>query len=282
MADSDRRVESDKKAESDGSGLHFSLSDFLAPTFSMCEHYLWREELGYLLSPFIPYQGSRDAIADVATDSGVWLLDVAKKYPYAQCFGLDISTKLCPPNAWLPANVAFQSWDIHHNPPVFLRVRFDVVHVRSLCGVIRADPDSVVRNMAALLKPHGYLQWEEVETSCAYIETVNATVRAHAVLDMGRLVRASPECVLMPNIPDLLRANGFYNVQWSRVVPPKPLLKYHTDMLVLKWAELVSRLPATDERKEQYSRLMLDVKEETQKGVACVSPKMVFVAQRTW
>lgn len=282
MADSDRKVESDKKAESDGSGLHISLSDFLAPTTSMCEHYLWREELGYLLNPSIPYQGSKDAIADVATDSGVWLLDVANKYPYAQCFGLDVSTKLCPPNAWLPANVTFHSWDIHHNPPVFLRVRFDVVHVRSLCGIIRADPGSVVRNMAALLKPHGYLQWEEVEASCTDIETVNATVKAHAVLGLGKLVKASPECVLMPRVPDLLMANGFYNVRWSRVVPQKPLLKYHTDMLVLKWAELVSRLPATDERKEQYSRLMLDVKEQTQKGVAYVSPKLVFVAQRTW
>ena len=137
----------------------------MASTRLNSQHYIWTQELGFNLHPSIPLpQKQLDArIADVATGTGVWLLEIAREYPKIQCVGLDISLTQCPPEQWLPQNVTLQQWDMFQDPPPHLFGTFDIVHVRLVLLVIDKDPLPTIRNLTKLLKPGGWIQWDEID-----------------------------------------------------------------------------------------------------------------------
>ncbi|KAJ5735702.1 UMTA methyltransferase family protein-like protein [Penicillium malachiteum] len=141
--------------------------DFQASIRLYFQHWMWRRQLGYLLHPKISVQ-ENFRVADLACGTGltlqqrIWLLDLAKEYPGVQCDGYDISTDQYPAAGWLPPNVKLDTLDIHKPIPDALRGQYDIVHVGLLVLVIENDdPTPIVENLMALLKPGGYLQWDE-------------------------------------------------------------------------------------------------------------------------
>ncbi|KAF5979421.1 methyltransferase [Fusarium coicis] len=86
------------------------------------QHLLWRLHTGYTLHPAIP-RSSKMKIAEVGTGTGIWLFDLAQELPDTVCLhGYDISATQFPSKELWPPNVNFVS---------------------------------------KLLKPGGYIQWEE-------------------------------------------------------------------------------------------------------------------------
>lgn len=155
-------------------------------TASIClnsQHYLWQQELGYTIHPSIPISsllGSNARIADIATGTGAWLLDVSRAYPTATCDGFDIDPTQTPPTPWLPQNVSFFQWNMLEPPPAELAHSYDMVHFR-LVKLVLANGNPVVstmRNLAALLKPKGYIQWDEIDLGDSLV--------AHASGDGGK------------------------------------------------------------------------------------------------
>ena len=50
--------------------------------------------------------------------------------------------------------------------PEHLHSRFDIVHIRAFAAVIKAgNPEPLLRNLIQLLKPGGYLQWDEFDSN---------------------------------------------------------------------------------------------------------------------
>ena len=65
------------------------------------------------------------------------------------------------------------SWDVFEDPPARFVGYFDFVHVRLVTVVVKQnDPRPVLANLCKLLKPGGYLQWDEVDTINCAIRTV--------------------------------------------------------------------------------------------------------------
>jgi len=131
------------------------------------QFYLWREALGYNLHPAITIKTEGWKVADVATGTGLWLCDLAKHAPLsAQLDGFDISGDQFPHSSCLPQNVTLRKLDATTSPPDALCGVYDVVHVRLLFGVIKHnDPTAVLKHCIKLLKPDGYLQWDEMDPS---------------------------------------------------------------------------------------------------------------------
>ncbi|KAL8919492.1 MAG: hypothetical protein Q9208_006777 [Pyrenodesmia sp. 3 TL-2023] len=175
--------------------------------------------------------------------------------------------------------MSIQTWKFLEEPPMALQGKFDIVHIRLIGVTIDHDPVPAIRNIALLLKPHGYLQWEEMDLTQTVIATANDTVKADAVTRMDALTKTHGARVWVAEIPQTLGKNGFYNVKRFDVQPDMALLKFSTDMHVLAWAEIAANQPE-GERKEHFTKMIEEVKEETGKGVGHEVAKLVFSARK--
>ena len=276
---------SEPKTSSPGSDNYILNRDFTASVRLNCQHYIWLQELGYNLHPSVPISslGPNPRIADVATGTGAWLLEVARAYPTATCDGFDISLVQAPPAIWLPKNVSFSQWDMLQPPPADRVGTYDIVHIRLVTIVIeKKDPVGAIRNLAALLKPNGYIQWDEIELS--------DTVVAHAAGEMGKVdaVRemdglmkghGSHEWVL--KLPELMNENGFEGAKLWRVKPDMTWVKLYTDCHTLSFAEIASKLPEGSDRRKEFQRMVEEVGEETKQGAVHGVAKVICVGRKS-
>lgn len=267
-------------AELPGAENYLLSRGFTAATRLNCQHYIWKQDLRYNLHPDIPLLQDGARIADVASGTGAWLLEFARDHPNVQCDGFDISLAQCPPKEWLPLNVDFWAWNMFGEAPEDLIGKYDVVHIRLVVCVVDKDPVPLIKNLAKLLKPHGYLQWDEIDVSDTIITAVDDSIKRDAITKMAGIMKGqgSPKWIL--KLPEFLNEHGFQAVQSYRSKPDMSMLKFHTDMHILAWLEIVSRLPEGDERKKGFSQLLVDVSEESKQGAGYACANQVIVARK--
>ena len=132
------------------------------------QHFLWERQLGWNLHPTISAavaEHHHAAIADVACGNGIWLMDESQKHDTAVTtfHGFDISDEQFPTQDTWPENIKFSILDALAPLPGSLHGQFDVVHCRLVTGAVSAgDPKPFLNTFLAMLKPGGYLQWDEV------------------------------------------------------------------------------------------------------------------------
>ncbi|KAG0652836.1 N-methyltransferase [Hyphodiscus hymeniophilus] len=153
----------------------------------LIEQHEWLKQLlGCNVHPRIPVDKPALRIADVATGTSIWLLDLAKTLPSdAQLYGFDISTAQFPSPAARPSNVFLHEQSVTNPFPTQYHGFFDIVAVRLITAGLRGDDwDAAVQNLNALLKPGGYLQWIEpvhsslkVFTAVGQVGTQNSATR---------------------------------------------------------------------------------------------------------
>ncbi|RDA94322.1 hypothetical protein CP533_3771 [Ophiocordyceps camponoti-saundersi (nom. inval.)] len=130
------------------------------------QHLLWIMHLGYVLHPDIPIREDMK-IADIGCGTAIWLLDISRSLPRsAQLHGYDISDSLFPSRSLWPENVSLDLLNSMDDPPESLVGQYDVVHLRMWCSNFRIDTKNVnvlIRSVKKMLKPGGYMQWEEAD-----------------------------------------------------------------------------------------------------------------------
>lgn len=103
---------------------------------------------------------SSPSIADMCTGTGVWAISAAKELPHAQIYGFDIDESKFATN--LPEHVQLQYGDVFGPFPPELLGKFDLVHARFLVSLLRKeDWVPVARNFMTLLRPGGWILWED-------------------------------------------------------------------------------------------------------------------------
>ncbi|GAQ41452.1 hypothetical protein AKAW_05593 [Aspergillus niger] len=128
------------------------------------QHLLWKLHTGYILHPQIPITPDM-RIAEVGTGNGIWLFDLAPSMPpTVQLHGFDISEEQYPPKHMWPENVSLALLDAFRDVPPTLVGQYDVVHVRMWAANIRdGKTGPLISHLQQLLKPGGYIQWEEAD-----------------------------------------------------------------------------------------------------------------------
>ncbi|TVY13952.1 N-methyltransferase tcpN [Lachnellula arida] len=132
--------------------------------------YLWKDAMGYILHPSIQMPGKEWRVADVGAGTGLWLTKLAQIAPKdSQLDGYDISSDQFPAASLTPGNINFRISDAKMPPPEGLWESYDIVHVRLLATIVdNGDPSPILQHCLKLLKPGGYLQWEELDFAAIY------------------------------------------------------------------------------------------------------------------
>ncbi|KAF2798692.1 UMTA methyltransferase family protein-like protein [Melanomma pulvis-pyrius CBS 109.77] len=250
--------------------------DFNASTRLTAQHYLWKDALNFDLHPDIPIT-SKTRIADVATGNGIWLLDLARKLSgTSKLDGFDISLDQCPPQAWLPDNVDLHTWNIFEEPPSEFVGVFDVVHIRLITVAVRNNnPRPILASLHRLLKPGGYIQWDEADSVNWSVKSVHHSVETKAVRDLFQQLCGTHDW--KQNMVQTINQSGFHNTFLHRVEYSKSMARLWSDVYMSTWDEFAKVVLNAPEDSQDLSTHAMD---QIRDGSAICCPKLVWVAQK--
>ncbi|KAF2641482.1 S-adenosyl-L-methionine-dependent methyltransferase [Massarina eburnea CBS 473.64] len=133
------------------------------------QHLAIKQLYPYSLHPSIPTDATNLHVADIGAGTAIWSIEVARQRPSAQITGFDISGDQFPRPEWLPPNLRLETHDAFATFPERHHGRYDVVNVRFFVTLLASDEmvRTVVRNLTQLLRPGGYLQWQDANPETA-------------------------------------------------------------------------------------------------------------------
>lgn len=144
---------------------------------------------GYHIHPRIDTNKSALRVADVSCGSGIWLTEVAQLLHQADCHGFDISAAQFPPHEeldqqGLSSRVQFHTRDAADpsGPGEAYEGIFDIVNIRLMhINLIGSQWDQAVKNAVTMLKPGGYLQWQDWNCTTARLAQTRPGVKHQAM-----------------------------------------------------------------------------------------------------
>ena len=247
------------------------------------QFFLWRDTFGFNIHPSIPLAEHHVKIADVATGTSIWLTHVAREHPTAELYGFDISLAQAPPKQWLPANVTLETWNVFHDVPESLLERFDVVHVRLLCLVVESsDPRPILRNLKRLLKPGGYLQWDELNFPDSCVKTADPSTQTPALHELLDTIRSQGRTFWALRLAEIATDEGFEDATLYHYDDKRDLAKANNESCFLVMEEFASRL-MSDNLEEESSSLNKQIQAAYQESLEdgfLFYPKVVCVARK--
>ncbi|KAI1435810.1 hypothetical protein GGR50DRAFT_702352 [Xylaria sp. CBS 124048] len=260
-----------------GTEGYMLMRDSRASVRLTAQHLLWKDQLGFLLHPDIPTKGVDLKIADIGTGNGIWLNDFATKiHTPCELHGFDISFDQLGPKQWLPANIRMHILDVFEEPPVEFQAFFDIVHVRLISPAVRDnDPRPILAHMTKLLKPGGYIQWDEVDTVGSSIKTVPG-VSAKNLAALYKQLQGRDNWKY--DLVQIMNENGYSNTSLHVYENNLGMARIWSDLYVTTWKEFSEYHIKTPEASAQ---LELKAMEESRNGAAIHIPKLVWVARKT-
>jgi 2-keto-3-deoxy-L-rhamnonate aldolase RhmA/pyoverdine/dityrosine biosynthesis protein Dit1/alpha-ketoglutarate-dependent taurine dioxygenase/SAM-dependent methyltransferase len=216
---------------------------------------------GFIISPII--QTDRlQMVADVGTGSGAWLIDLDSRLRAqgesnkTTFHGFDISDLQFPTlSGDQHSRFNFSVHDVRKPFPEEHIGKYDLVHLRLLVWALPADDvDAVVANLTALLKPGGYLAWDEA----AYVDSVDAAGTPEGVRIHDIVVDFMEKRNLCVDLPSVLRKSyekaGLdmqHSIRYSSLQHPK--LQATTNKIIGDGAmsvlrNLIQEVPTTPEQ----------------------------------
>ncbi|KAE8319488.1 hypothetical protein BDV41DRAFT_560184 [Aspergillus transmontanensis] len=255
------------------------------------QHFLWREVFGFHIHPSVHFPPSDDstdapshpAIADVATGTALWLVDVSRNFPDSRLNGLDIDLTQAPHPGWLPSNITLRHWDLFTDVPASLECQYDLVHVRLLVLVLSGvDLMPVIRRLFQLVKPGGYIQWDELDCVNMKIKKVSPSVLAPALEEIRVASYAHGRHDWVLDLPRLLTRAGFQGAKLDYYDEGPELIRAFNDQHLLTMEEFASKLMQNGqaEAAASFLKLIQAGYQECVDGAALSIPRVVVVAKR--
>ncbi|KAI0469560.1 hypothetical protein F4859DRAFT_487053 [Xylaria cf. heliscus] len=145
--------------------------DFTTSTRLRVQHQLFQNTIGHLLDPRIEKSIDTSeplAVADLGCGNGVWLIDLerdlSKKGISAVLHGYDINSRMFPDSVFFSESIKLMEYDLlDESLTQKMGGVYDVVHIRSLASIVAESNVTPLLSVAvALLKPGGWIQWEEI------------------------------------------------------------------------------------------------------------------------
>ncbi|KAF2233445.1 hypothetical protein EV356DRAFT_503496 [Viridothelium virens] len=264
------------------------------------QHYLWHETLGFHLHPLIantlpPVEPPRSdekspppRIADIACGSASWLRSVALSLPHTQLNGHDISLAQCPPHQWLPVNITLGDWDLFSSPTEDMLERFDVVHTRLIFTIVEGQTEDeglatarrVVSGLLKLLKPGGWLQWDELDVARSFLLRADPAAEAPAPTMERFLSVLKQKGKWVERLVEVMEETGMQEARLWRYEERKDLAKQFFENNLMKDEEMANGALRGTEEGRRLGDTVEKMWDESREGVVVCTPKVVVTATK--
>ncbi|KAI0179704.1 S-adenosyl-L-methionine-dependent methyltransferase [Hypoxylon sp. FL1284] len=264
------------------------------------QHLLFQNTLGCLLEPQVQsfVSGSKQLkVADLGCGNGVWLNnlhdELSAKGISAQLDGYDIKPTYFPAAAHLPPSVTLKKLDVLERPlPEDMVGAYDVVHVRAFASIIhKSNLTPLLSTALALLKPGGWLQWEEARVDAYLVDAPTPETSTSACETIVRVLQAGGEArgstfEWLGQLDRGLSEHGFAEVRVRGADTRPQDWKAWTEDYLIVWEELAVFFPPRAEQpqapmaREDWVALFARAVEETEQGVAVHNKQVVAVVGR--
>ncbi|KAL8722224.1 MAG: hypothetical protein Q9225_001269 [Loekoesia sp. 1 TL-2023] len=268
------------------------------------QHLLWKEQLGYVIHPKVSIIENMK-VADVGAGTGyfnivnaqqlaadlhgrIWLVEVANILPpSSELHGYDIDVSQFPPKQWLPKNVFTLSWDAFSEVPAAMVEQYDIIHIGIFMLLIaNNNPLPILKNLMRMLKPGGYLQWDELDWATKRIVRADPSIPSddtRALFDyVSKWEDALGPKEWIADLPKIYTSQGLESVSFERFVMPPEYLRYDTDKSLTAYEEFSHTI--LDRRGqgegEQLRDLVNKAAQECRNGVAMTVDLVVAVARK--
>lgn len=267
--------------QADGHGYMLGRSYAAASRLNL-QHYLWKEALGFNIHPSVQLPED-PVIAELAVGTGIWMTDVAREHPTAQLDGFDIDLSQAPHPNWLPVNVKLRQWNMLEDVPSELVGKYDLVHTRLLVLVVSGiDTTPFLRNLLKLLKPGGYLQWDELDCVNMRVKYADPSVPAPALEALVVSTYSEGRHNWVLDIPRLLTEAGFQEAKLEYYDDIRELARHHNDQHLLTFEEFANELTKINkpEAAAKFYQLINDGYQESLRGATLCKPRVVSIARK--
>lgn len=206
--------------------------------------------------------------------------------------GSDISAEQFPAKEYLPANVSFRLLDAFQEIPDELQGAFDVVHIRAFALVVKGgDLDVLLGNLIRLLKPGGFLQWDEKETGPSFkAQAPNPAISKDYTdhfLDKfyEHCARIGLQFQWISELDDIFTSHGVEVLYSHRQTISDDLSKASTDNWLMGLEEFgnVATARVVDGplgTREEFEGMYADMVRETTRGVSITMDMVVAVGRK--
>ena len=178
--------------------------------------------------------------------------------------GYDVDISHAMPIEWRSSNLKIRRQDISRPPLHSSQLKcYNIVHLRFAASLVRSNnPDFLIENAAAMLKPGGWIQWDEIDLASASVVTTNKQPtslfpNAEALARLTREKGAETHGWLS-HLPLLFMKHGLDAMNEVR----RPIKLEHvtesTEMLVLAWEEEMRSLRKDGDEEEKVRRGVLE------------------------
>ncbi|RYP62642.1 hypothetical protein DL771_009635 [Monosporascus sp. 5C6A] len=269
------------------------------------QHVLFQKTLDHLLNPNIPSSVVEDSkplkVADLGCGNGAWLIDLdrelSNKDISAQLDGYDINTLNFPAPAFLPPSISLKKLDILAKPlPEEMLGAYDIVHVRALVStIVNSDLTPLLSTVVALLKPGGWLQWEESKAEKYLVDSPSPSneISRTACDTIAHIIKQGGDArglnfEFLGELDRHLREHGFLDVSMQAAEKRKQDFKGWTENYLMVWEELAEFFPpkATVTQgqvpmtRESWVELFEKAVHETEQGIVIHHGKIMSVVGR--
>jgi hypothetical protein len=227
------------------------------------------------------------------------MLDAAREYPQHQFLGLDISPAQFLAKEWLPSNCRLDVWDALTEVPQEYVGAFDLIHIRTIyCAVRKNNVEPLVKNFLNMLKPGGYIQWDEGDLSSMTSHKPSLDVSTESLdtlIEFQKFI-AIQQSGLTPDwvysLPATLKDHGCKMISDERIHSPKELGRAWADDILMVWEGIVPMVPEAPNPwpsrnglpKEMSRSAFIELFErackETSQGATAFYQLMVFLAKK--
>ncbi|MCJ1236445.1 hypothetical protein MMC14_004426 [Varicellaria rhodocarpa] len=265
----------------DGLGYLMDRS-YLAACRLNYQHYLWKDSLKFIIHPTIPVP-PKPIIADIAAGTAMWLIDIARELPEAQLEGFDIDLTQAPHPQWLPSNVTMRKWNIFEDVPDHLVGKFDIVHVRLIVLVMSQDDTRIViPNLLKMLKPCGYLQWDDLNCRDMCVKKVDASAQSPALDQLRKMSWANGRHDWLLQLPQRMADEGLQDAELYHYGDSTDMIRAFNEQHLLTMDEFAASLLRIGKKEEAaaFYAIIKDSYQESLQGAALCIPRIVCVARK--